>query len=144
MKMEWRPVDEKFGHYEVNNYGDVRNVITGKMLKPCDNGNGYLYVCLYPGNRTSTTVAVHRLVAIAFVPNHQNKPQVNHKNGQKYENTASNLEWATPKEQQQHRYEVLGHEKSIVATPKARFTTDAQNSNHATKSRRCLICGNPA
>lgn len=83
--------------YSVSTNGDVRNDITGRILKPATDKHGYLYYVLcYQGDRR--TVKAHRLVAEAWIPNPDNKPAVDHINGDKTDNRADNLRWVTNKE----------------------------------------------
>ena len=81
---EWISVDG-YERYSVNEYGIVKNNETGMILLPTKNKAGYLTVCLYNGKKK--TVRIHRLVAKAFIPNPENKPFINHKNGIKTDNT---------------------------------------------------------
>lgn len=93
------------GHYAVDIYGTVFSAKTGALKKlsggilssqgPNKNKDTYHVVCLSM-NGVNQTEYVHRLVAKAFIPNPHNLPQVNHKDGIKLHNEASNLEWVTP------------------------------------------------
>lgn len=104
MIKQWRTVPG-FDEYEVSNFGIVRNYETGKVLRTYDN-NGYKMVALYNKGKAKR-IGVHRVVAAAFIPNVRNCPQVNHKDGNKGNNSVDNLEWCTPSENQQHRRNVL-------------------------------------
>ena len=86
--------------YEITREGQVINKHSNRILKPQPNGKGYLRVIL-GGKR----YFVHRLVAEKFIPNPENKEQVNHKDGNKLNNNADNLEWVTNKENRKHAIE---------------------------------------
>ena len=81
------------GKYSVSTFGNVRNNNTGKILKPCKDCKGYLSVKLYDDNTKPKIHKIHRLVAITFIPNPSNLPQVNHKDEVKINNYVDNLEW---------------------------------------------------
>jgi hypothetical protein len=98
-KERWRKV-EAHPHYEVSSLGQVRNIRNGYVLKPYDDGAGYLRV-----NLDNCGCRVHILVALAFIGNPENKPVVNHKKGKKHDNRASQLEWATLSENTQHAWD---------------------------------------
>ena len=107
-KEVWKCVTGYEGIYEVSNLGRVRSLerivrkwdgvrtSKGKILSPATNLHGYLFVQLYKNGRCEMKT-IHRIVATAFIPNTDNLPQINHKDENKKNNRASNLEWCTAK-----------------------------------------------
>ena len=83
--------------YEITRDGKVINKHTGHTLAPQPNGKGYLRVSI--GKKL---MFIHRLVAEKYIPNPENKPQVNHKDGNKLNNCVDNLEWVTNQENRNH------------------------------------------
>ena len=90
----WKVI-ENFPNYSVSTYGRVRNNTTGLILKQGDNGRGYKHVGLYSDTIKNKTIMVHRLVALAFLPNPNNLPEINHIDENKENNCIENLEWCT-------------------------------------------------
>ena len=97
----WRDIQGYEGIYMVSNQGNVLSVNFGsmhsgkpKVMKLSKSSSGYLHVQLYK-NGVAKTLLVHTLVANAFIPNPDCLPEVNHKDGDKTNNTVSNLEWVT-------------------------------------------------
>jgi len=100
---QWRPINGWVGLYQVSNFGRIRSLRWANplVLKPGINQNGYHFVILQNQGRKKTHV-VSRLVAHAFIPNTDGKPEVNHKDSDKDNNRATNLEWMTNVENQHH------------------------------------------
>lgn len=95
--MEWKIIDGTDNIYSVSDTGLVRNNLTGKLRVLTLDRYGYPKLNLYVHGKALYRT-VHRLVASAFIPNVDNKPQVNHKDDNKENNNSNNLEWATAKE----------------------------------------------
>lgn len=110
---QWKTI-EGFCNYEVSNFGDVRlkdtyrktvtgtRLYKGKMIAINQQKGGYLTVYMKNDSGVWKTVSIHRIVAKAFIPNPDNKREVNHIDGDKKNNKLDNLEWTTAKENQRH------------------------------------------
>lgn len=123
-KEVWLPVENWEDFYEVSSLGRVRSLSRfkkngnnkylqrGRVLKLAPFSNGYLFVQLQDKPKKECRL-VHRLVAEAFIPNPDNKKEVNHISGDKTDNRVKNLEWVTRSENQIHRNRVLGKHTSF-------------------------------
>ena len=94
--MQWREVPDTNGLYLVSDTGEVFSVRNRRLLKKSNRRSGYYYVELNI-NGLAKKENVHRLVALAFIPNPDNLPVVNHKDENPKNNNAENLEWCTYK-----------------------------------------------
>lgn len=101
---EWRDVVGYEQHFQVSNFGRIYSKRTNKILSQGTSKTGYAVLSTRIGGRNGICKCfkVHVLVARAFVPNPQNKPIVNHKDGNKLNNNDNNLEWSTHRENTIH------------------------------------------
>lgn len=98
----WKKINCEFNNYEISNYCEVRNIITGKILKSYIDKYGYVYHGLSGGGITKK-FKLHRLMALTFIFNPQNKKEVNHIDGNPKNNLLYNLEWVSHFENQSHK-----------------------------------------
>jgi serine/threonine protein phosphatase PrpC len=97
MKELWKDIPTTF--YQIGSCGNIRNKNNGRINVPFDrNRTGYIRAILFDGKGGKKRYFVHRLVAQAFILNPENKPMVNHIDGDKTNNCVENLEWVTSKE----------------------------------------------
>lgn len=126
IKEIWKSIIDFEGIYEVSNLGNVRSIdrlvknkkggyrkVEGKNLSLRKTTNGYMQVDLYK-NGKQFTIKVHRLVAMAFIPNPNDLPVVNHKDTIRHNNYLDNLEWVTYSENNLYAY-MYGNRRKKVA-----------------------------
>lgn len=140
MKEIWKDVKGYEGIYRVSNLGKVKSLkrkvniqsgsqrtVNEKILKNQLYSNGYNFVKLSK-DHVSQPYSIHRLVGIAFIPNPQNKPCINHKNGIKTDNRVENLEWVTYSENHKHAFR--NGLKKITEKEKRETSKRFRGSNH--------------
>jgi len=103
MEEIWKPIKDFETYCEISNLGNVRSLRTGKLRKLQIHTDGY-YCLIFFVNKLRHTKYIHRLIAEAFIPNPDNKPEINHIDGNKKNNNILNLEWCTHKENIDHAY----------------------------------------
>lgn len=137
MKEVYRTIKE-FPKYEVSSVGNIRNLRTGKTLKPCIDYLGYGIVNLYNEDLKLHRRKISRLVAKAFIPNPENKRVVNHKDLDKSNDCVDNLEWCTHKENTQHAM----RNGIRMGTPKGYKFSREVRRNMSEGQRRLIATGN--
>ena len=116
---EWKTIDGTGGMYEVSSYGRLRSNISVKILKTNVNSAGYI-LATFPIAGVKKRRQVHRLVASAFIPNPEGKPQVNHLDADRTNNHVENLEWCTASENTVYSFKIGNskryphHEKPVI------------------------------
>jgi hypothetical protein len=111
----WKDVEGYDGKYQISNLGRVKSFRgkinqNGKLLSPFIDSKGYRAI-----NLASRWYKLHRLIAMTFIPNPENKQTVNHIDGNKINNDISNLEWATQKENNKHARDTGLH--TVIGNP---------------------------
>lgn len=132
MEEIWKDIAGYEGLYQVSNIGRIKSLpkktynphcshslTKTKILKASKNNYGYITT-----HFRKKTIKVHRLVALAFIPNPNNKPKVNHKNGIKTDNRVENLEWCTQLENVIH-----GYETGLTVVPRGEKAYHAKLTN---------------
>ena len=124
MKEKWKELEGNREIYLISDQGNIRTktrpgargtIVQGHSLTTHENSSGYLRAGIHlKGEPKGKSYFVHRLVAEKFVPNYDNKPFINHKDGNKHNNSAKNLEWCTRSENEKHAWKTGLKKKDIV------------------------------
>lgn len=158
----WKDIPGLEGYYMANINGEIKSLCRrgnwkDVILKPQKHNHGYHCVNIKIPGQNSKTMLVHILIAKTFIPNPENKPQVNHKDGDKHNNCVDNLEWVVQSENMIHAYKnnlvdktklSMSHNKPIVQYTKTgdfvkeyKSIKEANDTNpniHGTSISKCL------
>ena len=124
----WKSIKD-FENYEISNFGNIRRLHKiGYRYRKLVEQHGYYHITLpYNNGINFKSFQVHRLVAMHFIQNAENKLCVNHIDGNKKNNFSDNLEWCTHSENERHSYNVLG-KKSPATKLKKEDVLDIKNN----------------
>ncbi len=121
----WKDITGYEGRYQVSNFGRVKRLLKNgneKFLSGKKDKDGYIEIIL-SANQRKKYFRLHRLVADAFIPNPENKPQINHKDRNKKNNSVANLEWVTCSENVVHSFETG---RKIYKRPIVQYTKNME------------------
>lgn len=143
-------------YYAVNERGEVKRIRDGYRPKYWYDKDGYTSCSLNDGKGHKIKYRVHRLVAMAFIPNPENKPEVNHLNSIRDDNRVENLEWSTRRENELHAYRdgrhpelrqkarenLLKYAVSAISVPVAQYNEKGEMvAQYKSLSQASQICG---
>ena len=128
MKEIWKYIDGYENKYQISNLGRIKN--TNKLLKPTDNGNGYLIIGLRKNGKRKNYY-IHRLVATYFIKNANNYKEINHLDYNKKNNVVNNLCWCNRKENVNYSKNNMKHKKSIThSNTNEKYITYRKNKDY--------------
>jgi hypothetical protein len=135
----WKDIQDYEGLYQVSNLGRVKSLVRvhyckkERILTNIKLPNGYIYVRLCKDGK-GKNVRVHRLVAVAFIPNPENLPQIDHINADKTNNNVNNLRWVTAKENIRNplnMVHLIGKNNPMFGKKHSEETKEKMRKNHA-------------
>lgn len=154
---EWKDIPGFEGYYQASTSGQIRSlrraitqkgpkksytrIMQGKTLQPRKQNSNYYVVWLSVGSKKFPEL-VHRLVAKTFIPNIDNKPCINHKNGIKTDNRIDNLEWCDYSDNIKHSHKIIGRKKNskpILCIELNQKFQSIQEASTALSLSRCAI-----
>jgi hypothetical protein len=143
----WKAVADSNGEYQVSTYGRVKSFKHGKerILKPGLQAGNYLFVILSMKGK-KRKILLHQLVALSYIENTYNKPQVNHIDGTKTNNHIGNLEWVTAKENIQHAWEnglCESTRKAVIKSRSKAVIDIITNKKYDSLKDACLYINEP-
>jgi hypothetical protein len=136
----WKPILGFEGKYLISSYGNVFSLNKGGSMY-LHSKRGYKVVELYLSKGKYKKFLVHRLVAIAFIPNPENKPFINHIDNDGLNNDISNLEWCTPRENVHHMIK-CGRNRYRLPKQEKRVILNIQNGVYFNGYEEAAICFN--
>jgi len=123
----WKQIPD-FSNYEISSYGNIRNKSSRKHLSQGTLRGGYIRSKLKNDDNKYKSLTIHRIVAMTFIPNLENKSTVNHINHNKLDNRVENLEWASTTEQNRHKRKVPRDIQRLISSRKVwRIDVDTNN-----------------
>lgn len=141
MQEVWKAIPDH-PKYMCSSFGRIKNINTGEIYNGSVNNKGYIRFDLSE-NGDRFVVLGHRIVAEIFIPNTENKPFVNHIDGDKQNNNVSNLEWCTAKENSRHAIDVLGVEpvnrKPVICVETGEVFASCSDAAKAYNTRDSVI-----
>jgi hypothetical protein len=126
----WKDIPGYGELYIISDLGNIKSLYSGKLIKPSVDRFGY---CRFSAtkNKKQKTLRIHRLVGELFIPNPENLPQLNHKDGNKTNNSKDNLEWSTDSDNKIHAYAtglmIGGNEHTKVRSNLPRYKLKVTN-----------------